>query len=36
MCRRHYVEAGLGAEYIDQFVRWRRARRPRRAQPGAV
>lgn len=21
MCRRHYVEAGLGAGYVDQFVR---------------
>ncbi len=21
MCRRHYVEAGLGAQYVDQFVR---------------
>jgi quercetin dioxygenase-like cupin family protein len=21
MCRRHYVEVGLGADYVDQFVR---------------
>jgi 2,4'-dihydroxyacetophenone dioxygenase len=21
MCRRHYVEVGLGAGYVDQFVR---------------
>jgi hypothetical protein len=21
MCRRHYVEVGLGREYVDQFVR---------------
>jgi 2,4'-dihydroxyacetophenone dioxygenase len=21
MCRKHYVEVGLGAEYVDQFVR---------------
>jgi hypothetical protein len=21
MCRRHYVEVGLGAAYVDQFVR---------------
>jgi hypothetical protein len=21
MCRRHYVDAGLGADYVDQFVR---------------
>jgi hypothetical protein len=21
MCRRHYIEAGLGAGYVDQFVR---------------
>ena len=21
MCRRHYVEVGLGASYVDQFVR---------------
>jgi 2,4'-dihydroxyacetophenone dioxygenase len=21
MCRRHYVETGLGAAYVDQFVR---------------
>ena len=21
MCRRHYVEVGLGVEYVDKFVR---------------
>ena len=21
MCRRHYAEVGLGADYVDQFVR---------------
>jgi hypothetical protein len=21
MCRRHYTEVGLGADYVDQFVR---------------
>lgn len=21
LCRRHYAEAGLGAQYVDQFVR---------------
>ncbi|MGH7340183.1 MAG: cupin, partial [Candidatus Rokuibacteriota bacterium] len=21
MCRRHYVEAGLGERYVDQFIR---------------
>ncbi|HET6161902.1 MAG TPA: hypothetical protein VFE34_26415 [Dongiaceae bacterium] len=21
MCRAHYVEAGLGSEYVDQFIR---------------
>jgi hypothetical protein len=21
MCRKHYVEVGLGADYVDQFVR---------------
>ena len=21
MCRRHYVEVGLGADYVDQFIR---------------
>ena len=21
MCRKHYMEAGLGASYVDQFIR---------------
>ena len=21
MCRRHYAECGLGADYVDQFIR---------------
>jgi hypothetical protein len=21
MCRKHYIEVGLGADYIDQFIR---------------
>jgi 2,4'-dihydroxyacetophenone dioxygenase len=21
LCRRHYIEVGLGADYVDQFVR---------------